>query len=125
MSSADFKLSQISHVMLGVSKLAPAIAFYRDALGLAMQHQFEGFAFFAAGSITLALSEGLAQARPEKAGAVEIVFGVDDVRAAHAALAARGVGFTQEPRNVTGAMWAANFADPDGHLLSIFGPEHK
>lgn len=125
MSSTGFKLSQISHVMLGVSKLTPAVAFYRDVLGLALQHQFEGFAFFAAGGVTLALSEGLAQARPEKAGAVEIVFGVDDVLAAHEALVARGVRFTQEPRNVTGAMWAANFTDPDGHLLSIFGPEHK
>jgi predicted lactoylglutathione lyase len=27
--------------------------------------------------------------------------------------------------NVTGTLWAANFDDPDGHHLSIFGPEHK
>jgi hypothetical protein len=24
---------------------------------------------------------------------------------------------------VSGPMWAANFRDPDGHGLSIFGPE--
>ena len=23
----------------------------------------------------------------------------------------------------TGDQWAANFRDPDGHLLSVFGPE--
>lgn len=39
-------------------------------------------------------------------------------------LEARGVTFLNEPRNVTGNQWAANFRDPDGHLLSIFGPEH-
>ena len=41
------------------------------------------------------------------------------------ALAARGVEFTHEPRNVTGPLWAANFNDPDGHKLSVFGPERK
>jgi len=36
-----------------------------------------------------------------------------------------GVCFTGELRNVTGARWAANCDDPDGHHLSIFGPEDK
>ena len=56
------------------------------------------------------------------AGGTEIVFGVEDVTAAHAALTARGVAFLSAPRNVTGDQWAANFRDPDGHLLSVFGP---
>ena len=46
-----------------------------------------------------------------------------DVTAAHAALRARGVEFLNAPRHVTGDQWAANFRDPDGHLLSVFGPE--
>ena len=50
---------------------------------------------------------------------------VDDVRAAHAALRERGVAFTVEPRAVNPPMWAANFNDPDGHRLSIYGPEKK
>lgn len=37
----------------------------------------------------------------------------------------RGVVFLSEPMNVTGDSWAANFRDPDGHLLSVFGPERK
>ena len=45
-----------------------------------------------------------------------------DVTAAHQALSARGVEFLNAPRNVTGDQWAANFRDPDAHLLSIFGP---
>jgi len=35
------------------------------------------------------------------------------------------VTFMNEPRPVTGDRWAANFRDPDGHLLSIFGPERR
>jgi len=54
---------------------------------------------------------------------VEIVFSVEHVRAAYDALRAQGVEFTGEPRPITGPMWGANFRDPDGHILSIFGPE--
>jgi hypothetical protein len=47
------------------------------------------------------------------------------VQEAYEALSGKGIEFTHEPRNVTGAQWAANFEDPDGHRLSIFGPEHE
>lgn len=33
-----------------------------------------------------------------------------------------GIVFRVEPRVVTGNLWATDFRDPDGHLLSIFGP---
>ena len=68
------------------------------------------------------LSEAHARLATPVAGGAEVVFGVDDVTAAHAALTARGVAFLGPPRNVSGDQWAANFRDPDGHLLSVFGP---
>jgi hypothetical protein len=37
----------------------------------------------------------------------------------------RGLRLTRELRNVAGTRWAANFDDPGGHHLSIFGPERK
>lgn len=55
-------------------------------------------------------------------GATEVVFQVDDVQAAFDALRKRGVAFDSAPHNATGSEWAANFRDPDGHRLSIFGP---
>ncbi|MBZ5591033.1 MAG: VOC family protein [Acidobacteriia bacterium] len=123
MAELNFKLTQIGVVMLGVEQLARAVAFYRDKLGLALKGQNEGFAFFDGGGVTLGLSEALARASSQIPGAVEVVFSVENVRAAHQALAARGVQFTHEPRTVTGPLWAANFNDPDGHPLSVFGPE--
>ena len=111
--------------MLGVRDVALSLAFYRDTLGLSVQQQIPGFAFLGGGGVTLALSEPLAKALPQTGSSVVIVFSVDDVRGAHQELAARNVHFTQEPRNVTGNLWAANFDDPDGHHLSIFGPERK
>ena len=125
MDELHFKLSQIGVVMLGVGQLSRAMAFYRDKLGLVLKGQNEGFAFLDGGGVTLCLSEALARAAGPAPGAVEIVFSVENVRGAHKALAARGVEFTHEPRTVTGPLWAANFNDPDGHKLSIFGPEGK
>ena len=122
---AEFKLSQIGVIMLGVKETARSVAFYRDRLGLTVKMSFEGFTFLDGGGVTLVLSEGLAQANNGSiAGATEVVFSVPDVRAAHQALLARGVEFTIAPRQVSGPMWAANFRDPDGHGLSVFGPEH-
>ena len=125
MNELNFKLTQIGIVMLGATNTARSIAFYRDKLGLALKGQNEGFAFLDGGAVTLCLSEPLARVIQPITGATEVVFSVEDVRSAHEGLAARGVEFTHEPRNVTGQLWAANFQDPDGHKLSIFGPETK
>ena len=114
---------EIGIVMLGVRNLAASIAFYRDRLGVAVKNQFEGFAFLDTGAVTLCLSEPLAKASGQIVGATEIVFPVERVRAAYQALQGKGVTFVNEPRNVTGSSWAANFNDPDGHKLSVFGPE--
>jgi catechol 2,3-dioxygenase-like lactoylglutathione lyase family enzyme len=120
----DFKLSQISIVMLGTKDLTRSIEFYRDKLGLEVRNQIPGFAFMNAGPVTLCLTEELARAASGPvAGATEVVFSVEHVRPAHAALKAKGITFTHEPRNVTGPFWAANFNDPDGHKLSVFGNE--
>ncbi|HEV2348584.1 MAG TPA: VOC family protein [Terriglobia bacterium] len=126
MNQPDFRLGKISTVMLGVREIAGAVSFYRDQLGLTIQFEIPGFTFLNAGGVTLCLSEPLARAlggaTRQLAGAVELVFSVDEVQSAYEALAARGVRFTLEPHNVTGTQWAANFEDPDGHKLSIFGP---
>ena len=119
----DVRLTRIDNIMLGATDLARSLAFYHETLGLDVQMEMPGFAFLDAGGVTLALSEAHARLATPLAGAVEVVFGVADVSAAHAALRARGVEFLNAPRNVSGDRWAANFRDPDGHLLSIFGPQ--
>ena len=120
---SDFALTQISNVILGTTDLTQSLAFYRDTLGLTVQAEMEGFAFLNGGEVTLSLSEAHGKLATPVAGGTEVVFGVADVTAAHEALRACGVEFLNAPRNVTGDRWAATFRDPDGHLLSIFGPE--
>lgn len=118
----EVKLSRVANVMLGTTDLARSVAFYHQTLGLDIRFESPGFAFLDGGGVTLVLSEAHARLADPVAGGTEIVFAVDDVTAAHAGLTARGVEFLSEPRNVTGDQWAANFRDPDGHLLSVFGP---
>ncbi len=120
---SEVRLSRIANVMLGTTDLPQALAFYHETLGLDIRFQSPGFAFLDGGGVTLVLSEAHARLAEPVAGGTEIVFAVDDVTAAHAALAARGVEFVSPPRNVAGDQWAANFRDPDGHLLSVFGPQ--
>ena len=112
----------VSVIMLGASDLPRSVAFYRDKLGLQLTSEIPNFAFFDAGGTTLALSRAHAQHSPSIVGATEVVFGVDGVKETYEKLRALGVDFRTEPRDVNGKEWAASFVDPDGHILSIFGP---
>lgn len=119
----ELKLSQITSIMLGVRDLNASLEFYRDKLGLRVKMQEPQLALLDAGPVTLGLSPGHVRLAPQVNGATEVVFHVENVRAARQALIDRGVSFMTEPRQVTPVDWAAHFRDPDGHLLSIFGPE--
>ena len=120
---ADLKLDKIALVMLGATDLERSVAFYVEKLGMRSTGQVPGFAFLDGGGVSLGLSEPLAKAAKDLVGSTEVVFGVDDVKSAHRELCERGVRFMHEPRNVDGVSWAADFVDPDGHVLSILGPE--
>ena len=125
MDGQRFNLPPVSMIMLGVRDLEKSLSFYRDRLGIDVRQRIPGFAFLDSGALTIVLSEPLAKNVSPLAGATEVIFSVNDVRASYEALKNQGVEFSQEPRNVSGPMWAANFHDPDGHLLTLFGPERK
>lgn len=115
--------SGVTHLMLGVADVARSVAFYEGTLGRAVKFKTDGIAVIDAGPIAIGLSLDLGRFRQPLAGAVEVVFSVPDVRRAWRELAGKGVSFVRDPRQVTPHEWAATFADPDGHLLSLFGPE--
>lgn len=111
----------LRYVMLGCSNVDVSVAFYRDKLDLQLLSRFEDFAFFETGEAKLALSGELGRREPEGNESAEFVLGAKSVVEAHRILSERGVKFVSEPRQVNDANWAANFHDPDGHLLSIYG----
>ena len=117
------QLLGIGAVMLGVRDLSAALVFYQDKLGLKVTMQEPALALLQCGRVLLGLSRGHTSLAPHVAGATEVVFQVESVRAAYRALSARGVPFTTEPRQATPTDWVAHFKDVDGHLLSVFGPE--
>lgn len=121
--TAPIQLQKIGFLMLGVKDMEKSLAFYRDQLGMTVQFGNAEFSFLHGDGVTLALSTPLAKNSPAMVGATEIVFSVAGVRTAFAGLRERGVKFLNEPRVVNPPMWAANFTDPDGHRLSIYGPE--
>lgn len=86
MEKTDYRLTRVSVVMLGVQDVRRSLGFYRDKLGLEVQHEIPGFAFLNAGGVTLCLSEPAAKMRGQVAGAGEVVFSVEEVTAAYQGL---------------------------------------
>jgi catechol 2,3-dioxygenase-like lactoylglutathione lyase family enzyme len=116
---------------IGVSDLDAGRAFYEGVLGLTIVSQ-DDFAVVAdAGGVQVRITQP-----PQVIAAPYTVLGfqVQDVSAAVAGLAARGVAFERYPwfGEAQGAdgVWLAPsgtrvawFKDPDGNLLSVSGPD--
>lgn len=115
-------ITSISMVALGVRSVSESATFYRDTIGFAIHHQSNEFAFLGAGAITLVLNGPLGKARDPLAGAVELILPVESVSSVRAALEGQGVRFVNATHEVMPGKWAATFADPDGHWLTLLGP---
>ena len=116
---------RVSMISLGVQDLARSEKFYRETLGLEflMESEPGQVALFRAGEVTIALNHPLAQASDAVVGAVEVIFNVNSVEVAYRSLVSRGCPFVRTPREVFSGTWAATFTDPDGHRLTILGPQ--
>ncbi len=113
----------LGYVMVGVTDLDRSTRFYEQTLGRPVRFKVENtLVFIDAGPITIGLSAGLSKRRQPVAGATELVFLVDSVKASWRALAAKHVEFVIEPRQATEKEWTATLVDPDGHYLTLFGP---
>jgi methylmalonyl-CoA/ethylmalonyl-CoA epimerase len=112
------KLQQIALVQHDVAKAVP---FYRDGLGLPLQFEMNGLAFFDAGGVRLMLSNP-SHAEFDHANSI-LYFDVPDCQAAYEALKARGVPFDDEPHLVgkTAAheIWMCFCRDPERNMIGI------
>jgi methylmalonyl-CoA/ethylmalonyl-CoA epimerase len=120
---ASTLLGPIGQIALAVPDVAAAVRFYRDDLGLRLLFEAPpGLAFFDCGGIRLMLSAPEnGQAAAPSTGT--IYFRVADIRAAHAALSARGVTFEDEPHLIARMpdheLWMCFVRDPGGNLLGL------
>jgi catechol 2,3-dioxygenase-like lactoylglutathione lyase family enzyme len=114
----SFRLPRVGYVMLGVANVQNAIDFYHGKLGLPVTRQSDDLAFFDAGAISIVVSSEIGKTP----GDSETVFAVDHVQAAFESLNGRGIHFDLAPHQLSEVAWAASFRDPDGHVLSLYGP---
>jgi predicted enzyme related to lactoylglutathione lyase len=118
---AEVKVNGIAQVALTVSDLDEAKAFYGERLGLA--HLFNAeprLTFFQAGATRLMLSESAGRDAPAR---TILYYGVEDVAAAHAALAPDGGPPDRAPRVITRLegrdVWLAFVEDGAGNLVGL------
>ena len=119
--TTDIRLSQIGQIALVMHDLDRAVAFYRDALGLALLFTAGSLAFFDCGGVRLMLSP------PEKPEFDHpnslLYFKVADIRATQAALSARGVRFEDAPHLIARMpdheLWMTHFRDPENNLMVL------
>jgi predicted enzyme related to lactoylglutathione lyase len=110
------RLAGVDHVWFWVADMERAVAFYRDGLGLALRMRHEDtWAEFDAGAIRIGL-HGNGNGDLARGGTV--VFAVEDLDLAKAALEERGVAFG-ELGEVPGYARYASFADPDGNAMQL------
>lgn len=117
----SIRLTGIGQIAVNVRDVEGAVAFYRDALGLRFLFEVPGLAFFDCGGVRLMLS------RPESGEfdhpSSVLYFRVADIRAAHGALAARGVAFRDGPHKIADMpdheLWMAFFEDGQSNVMAL------
>ena len=114
-----FGLSTLGQILVPVTDVVRATAFYRDQLKVPFLYAYPGIAFFDAGGVRLYL------ASPEGAefgGRATLYFKVPDIQAAVAALRGRGVGVSEPHvvhRDPSYDLWMAFTKDPDGNNIGL------
>lgn len=118
----ELKLGPVAQISLNVRDMPRTEKFYGQTLGLRHIFTFGDLGFFDCDGLRLYLhAKGAEEWTP---GSI-LYFLVDDIRAAHEALGARGVKFTGPPHliytdDATGVEeWMAFFEDGEGNTLAI------
>jgi predicted enzyme related to lactoylglutathione lyase len=123
-SDSPLSAARLRYLFLTVRDLATSLAFYRDAIGLAVEYEEPGrlaFLRFGTAGQSLALYAGRADAPADTEPHWFAALDVDDLDAAVGALRDRGVA-VGDPFDVPAGR-AAKLRDPDGNVLELHEPE--
>jgi predicted enzyme related to lactoylglutathione lyase len=119
---ADLASATVGQLLIPVSDLDQATAFYRDKLGIAFLFSAPPqMSFFMAGNVRLLVGVREDGAKDLRGSAV--YFKVADIQATYATLKDRGVAMGAPPHLVhrapTYELWLCEFTDPDGNHLVL------
>ena len=113
-------LGPIMQILVPVTDLDRAVAFYEGVLDLPLLFRFPGNAFFDAHGVRLYLAT---PTEPGFDGAATLYFRVGDVTATLELLEARGAKLRERPEIVFGTddydLWIAFVTDPDGNNIGL------
>jgi predicted enzyme related to lactoylglutathione lyase len=113
-------LGPIMQVLVPVTDLDRAVAFYEDVLDLPLLFRFPGNAFFDAHGVRLYLAQ---PTEPGFGGVATLYFRVADVGATLELLESRGATVLERPEIVFTAddydLWLAFVRDPDGNNIGL------
>jgi len=115
-------ITALGQVALTVSDVARSTAFYRDEVGLPFLFAAgPNLAFLDVGGVRLMLSGPEGAFKPGLSSVLYLK--VNDITAAHAEMAARGVEFVDTPHLIASMpdhdLWMCFFKDPDGHTMAL------
>ena len=120
MNDEPFGLSTLGQVLVPVTDVDRATAFYRDQLRIPFLFAYPGVAFFDADGVRLYLAQ---PEQPEFGGRATLYFKVADIEAAVGTLESRGVSFDGRPhvvhRDATHNLWMAFTKDADGNNIGL------
>ena len=120
MVDAKRPLGPIMQILVPVTDLDRAVAFYEGVLDLPLLFRFPGNAFFDAAGIRLYLAQ---PTEPGFDGAATIYFRVEDVTATLELLESRGATVRERPEVVFSTddydLWLAFVIDPDGNNIGL------
>ena len=113
-------LGEIGQIAVTVSDLGRSKDFYQNVLGMQFLFDAGPMAFFQCGKIRFAIGTSK---KPVSPSGTILYFRVADIQSIHAALAAKGVAFVQEPHQVARMaghdLWLAFLRDPDGNPIGL------
>jgi catechol 2,3-dioxygenase-like lactoylglutathione lyase family enzyme len=120
-------IRNIGQIAINTHDIPLAVRFYRDALGLEYLFEAGALAFFMCGDVRIMLS--VAENSEFDHPSSIVYFRVDDIHAARAELAGRGVPFEDEPHLIAEMedhdLWMAFFRDPDRNYLGLMAEVPK
>ena len=115
---------RVNYAIVYVSDMQRSVAFYRDVLGIPLRFESPSWTEFATDGATLVLHAAEASAagkedpHQEPAGRCRPGLSVPNLADFHRKMIEKRVPCLQEPTQVYGA-WVAQYADPDGLVLSV------
>jgi methylmalonyl-CoA/ethylmalonyl-CoA epimerase len=118
----DLSDATVGQLLIPVTDLERAIAYYRDSLGLRFLFSAPPqMSFFQAGSVRLLV--GVPESSRLAQRGSMVYFKVVDIHAVFETLRARGVAVGNPPhvvhRTPTMELWLCEFKDPDGNQLAL------